>query len=325
MKRKSASNIYNGVVAMEVQVLFTIRADRKALTRRISKGVPVLPLVVLLSLGCASRRPQPRVEDVFLGGEGRVSVALRFPSGLGEDGRADIPLLRVKKDRSSPELWLLARHYHVFSGERDRFKKALSYYETLMRSDQDTRPLAANNTACIFMDMGKYREAEKLLQDLVSGENAVIPAFYNLSALYRAFGREDDALRTLLLMREKYPENAYASIEIGDILVEREDYGKAEEYYAEAMKADRDNPVPLHRMARVKELQGAFDKAEGYYRRCIARYPLFRDAYMDYSRMLLTLNRQKDASKVLNKMLRNAQGESPPADAGAGDREDAVQ
>jgi tetratricopeptide (TPR) repeat protein len=122
--------------------------------------------------------------------------------------------------------------------------------------------------------------------------------------LYAYSQRDVDAMKTLLLMRERFPENIYASVEIGNVFFDKGNYNEAEKYYRESLQHDKDNPVPLHKMARLKEKTGQFPEAELYYARCIREFPYFYQAYTDYAGLLLKLERKEEARSVIKTGLK---------------------
>jgi tetratricopeptide (TPR) repeat protein len=258
-------------------------------------------MVLLAVISCASAGTV-RPEDVFERREGALPFALRFPAGSEKSGKG-IASLEAKDGKSVNELWILARHYHLAADFKGRVEKVHGLYQIIISAD-GSAVMARNNLGCLLSEMGRHRDAENMLQEIISGNSPLITAYYNLYVLYAYSHREGDAMKTLLLMRERFPENIYASVEIGNIFFERGNYREAEKYYGEGLQHDKENPVPLHKMALLKEKTGNFTEAELYYARCIREFPYFHSAYTDYAGLLLKLERKNEARSVIKAGLK---------------------
>lgn len=260
-------------------------------------------LVVLIA-ACASPSARGGPEDVIGGGSGRLPLALRFPSGCSDQWKGDVKNIDAKPVKNGCDRWILARHYHLIENAPDSPARAAAQYEVLADGDGERPAMARNNLACLRIDDGRLKEAEAILLAIVGGRDPIIPAYYNLYILYRYAGRLEDGARTLLLMKERYPKNSYADLELGDIFRDREDFVMAERFYRDALKADPENPVAVHRMALLFEKTERDKDAEIFYRRCVRSFPHYRQAYIDYSSMLLRQGRNEEAGKVLNRAVR---------------------
>lgn len=273
-----------------------------------SASKKLILLAVVLLLGCAGPRPKPAAEDIYDQRAGSLPLVLRFPAGMTPPAVDFIGMLEKTLEKnellSVRDHWILARHYHTSAAPRDRLARAEKLYRLIIVQGGADAAIAANNLGCLLVETGKYREGEELFQGRLGGPGGIITAYYNLTILYRSVGRDEDALKVLALMKERYPENAYALIELGTVFMERERYAQAGEFFREAMEKDRDNPLPLHYLALVKEKTGDLKEAEALFEKCIGSFPYYERAYIDYSAMLLRSNREKKARDVLNRGIR---------------------
>ncbi|MBP7602717.1 MAG: tetratricopeptide repeat protein [Spirochaetes bacterium] len=261
-------------------------------------------VLVVIIAACASPPARGGPEDVIEGRPGRLPLALRFPSDCGDEWKGDVKSIDAKPVKNDCDRWSLARHYHLTGKTPDSMLKAAAQYGAIADGDGERPAMARNNLACLRIDNGRLKEAEGILLALVGGRDPIIPAYYNLYILYRYAGRLEDGARTLLMMKERYPGNSYADLELGDIFRDREDFGMAERFYRDALGADPENPVAAHRMALLFEKTGREKEAEDFYRRCVRSFPHYRQAYIDYSSMLLRQGRNAEAGKVLNRAVR---------------------
>lgn len=270
-----------------------------------SKNPALIAILVLLLQTCAGLQHGNSSVDVFEERNGHLPLVLRFPSGTKVVDEIAVRKLELKQNITIGDHWDIARYYHTSAVHVDRLDRAMSHYRSIVTAAGADRSMALNNTACILLETGRYREGEKLFHEMLSGKTAIITVYYNLSVLYRHSGRIDDAVSVLYMMKVRYPENVYALVELGDIYTERNLYDPAEELYREALIKDRRNAVPVHRMALLKEKKGDLKEAERFYINCINRFPYYEKAYLDYSSMLLRSNRKEQARKVLNSGIRH--------------------
>ncbi len=264
----------------------------------------VVTAVMVFFIACASSNVRSGADDVIENRQGFIPLALRFPTECGDEWQGDIAVIQRRQVKTACDLWSLARYYHTVDRASGGAGRAMTQYEAISFREARYRAMAKNNMACIRFNDGKIREAENGFLEIIDGTDAIIPAYYNLYVLYRYAGRLEDGAKTLLLMKERYPENSYAGLELGDIFFEREDYGMAERFYREALETNDGNPVSVHRIALLMEKTGRDDAAEVYYRRCLRSFPEYRQVYIDYSSLLLRQNRKDEARKVLNRAMR---------------------
>jgi tetratricopeptide (TPR) repeat protein len=250
--------------------------------------------------GCATATVTPAHEDYYESREGRIPFVLRFPAGVPAIDGKKAASLQKKRDADVIDKWTLARYYHTASDNREEVRLVYEIYSSFPKNDEH-HAMARNNLACMTADAGDYAESERIFKELIGLSPPLIDAFYNLYILYKLGGRTADGVKVLLLMNERYPMNIFALIELGDLFLEKDDYAMAEKFYSKALAAQEDNPVPVYRMARVREMQKKYDEAERYYEQCIASFPYFHYAYLDYSRLLLTLDKNEKAREVLMK------------------------
>ena len=263
-----------------------------------------VPLLLLALTGCATLGHTAGSEEFFIRGEGRLPLALVFPEGLSDTEDSAVEALAAKNHKEPIDLWRLARYHHVVSARPGRFEKALECYRGLLGTMRSNGAFAENNIACIYAETGRFADSERALKALTGAGTGIIAAHYNLYVIYRSAGRERDSLLALHRMRDAFPASVFVNNELGNAFYEHEDYVQADLYFARSLSMAGDNHIALYGMARTKERLGSFDEAESYYRRCIGKHPYFHEAYVDYSAMLIKLNREDDARRVLLKEMK---------------------
>ncbi|TAL38029.1 MAG: tetratricopeptide repeat protein [Spirochaetes bacterium] len=229
-----------------------------------------------------------------------IPLSLQFPEAMPDITKERAAEIDARPGKSLAERWMLARFHHINSPENDHLVKSVADYKAILVAGRgDGRAL--NNLACVYAEMEKYKDAEQLFQELLAGTDAPANAYYNLYILYRRSTRLDDGVRVLVMLKEKQPCSLYASIELGDIFFEKQDYTIAESYYRAVLGPCESNPYPIYKCAKALEAQGRHGEAEEMYTRCLAEFPYFHEAYLDYAHMLLVLERTEDAKKILNR------------------------
>jgi tetratricopeptide (TPR) repeat protein len=268
-----------------------------------SKKIFIFPLISAVLIGCASTGGRERGEDLRYSAAGSIKFAYHLPPGTATDA-AGAFMIEQKADKTVADLWALVKYRHFISADRDHLKKALIQYRELAERDREHGVNALNGASCVLGEMERYAESEKSFLDQIAGGRTDELTYYNLYILYRAFSRQDDYIRVLSLMREKFKKSSFASIELGNLLMDGGKNDMAVNYYREAMSIDRQNPEPVHRIAKIRETERKYDEAGDLYMKCMKISPEYCDAYIDYSRMLLSLNKTDEARNVINKGLK---------------------
>jgi tetratricopeptide (TPR) repeat protein len=268
-----------------------------------SKKNFIFPLVFASIIGCASIGGRERGENLRYSAAGSIKFAYQLPHGAGPDAE-HAAVIEQKTDRTVADLWALVKYRHFISADKDHLKKALIHYRELADRDREHGVNALNGVSCVLGEMERYAESEKSFLGQISAGRSNELTYYNLYILYRAFSRQDDYIRVLSLMREKFKKSAFASIELGNLLMDGGKYDMAADYYMEAMTIDRENPEPVHRIAKIRETERKYDEAGELFRKCMKISPEYCDAYIDYSRMLFMINKSDEARNVINNGLK---------------------
>ncbi|MFW5769810.1 MAG: tetratricopeptide repeat protein [Spirochaetota bacterium] len=259
-------------------------------------------LLCCMCIACAGGSVKDTPGEYRLDGAGQIPFILRYPAGLPDS--TDKLLSEDQQHMSVKNRWVLARYYHLQDTTDGHLRRAIQQYESIASSNKKERMLSLTNKACALSQMGMYRESEQLFQALVEEGSSVITTYYNLHILYRVGERQDDEIMVLTVMHDRFPESIYPLVELGNIYSDKEDYKKAELFYVKAVNTGSGNPVPLYKLALLKERIEEYADASIYYERCISEYPYFHPAYLDYSNMLLSRGEKEKAAGVLKKGMK---------------------
>jgi tetratricopeptide (TPR) repeat protein len=255
-------------------------------------------LTALIFNDCTAKRSALKTEEFIIREQGKTPFLLEFPVDIDVDDNT-IASIEKKKQKTDKELWSLVRFYHLISEKGNNLVIAESLYREISVREKKYRFIALTNRACILFEIGKYRDSEEIFHKLIDERSPNIATYYNLYLLYRFNERLEDGVKVLSIIMERFPGNIFASIELGDILMEKEKYSVSEEMYKRAIDIDKSSYIPLYRLARLKERMKNFTESEYYYDRCLGHFPEDQNVYIDYSRMLIGLNRMDKAKKII--------------------------
>lgn len=259
-------------------------------------------LLCCMCIACAGGSVKDMPEEIRLNGTGQIPFILRYPAGLPV--RTDELMLDDQPHMTVADRWVLARYYHLHDTTKGHLGRAIQQYDDIASRDKDERMLSLTNKACALSQMGRYRESEQLFQELVDEGSSIITTYYNLHILYRVAQRQDDEIMVLAVMYDRFPESIYPLVELGNIYSDKEEFNRAETFYVKAVNTGSGNPVPLYKLALLKERTEEYADASTYYERCIKEYPYFHPAYLDYSNMLLSRGDKEKAAGVLRKGMK---------------------
>jgi tetratricopeptide (TPR) repeat protein len=262
------------------------------------RGLLFVILVFFFLFSCMGRSLL-RTDAVVIQKEGQIPFILVFPVGVEVKDSA-IPLLKKKKEKTVLDLWSLVRYYHVIGGTEEDLMNAREIYREISLKDESYRIMVWTNEACLLVQMGKYRDSEEIFHQLIQEGVRHISAYYNTYLLYKHSGKEKDGIKVLSLMMERFPDDTFSYIELGNILTEKGKYTFAQKLYQDAHRIDKRNYMPLYRMALLKEQQKEYAEAELYYDKCMLLLPRNYDVYLNFSKMLIKVKKIEKANKVIN-------------------------
>lgn len=272
---------------------------------KMSKKKLLLLSIFLFSffiIGCATGNKHRHIEE-YISQKKLIPFVLLFPKNLAVDNNL-IKTIIYKKDKTMWELWALARHYHIGLQQKKEVTQLKEIYHRIIQFEPRYRFMALTNLACFYSEHQRYLKSEELFHQLLSQNSPNIMTYYNLYLLYKYSGRIEDSIKILDMMTKRFPRDIVAFVELGNLFMDREKYTHAEQYYQQAMKINHDSHIPIYHMAKLRTAQKQYVEADILFHRCIKSFPDFQDAYMDYSKMLLSLQKEEKAKIVIKKALK---------------------
>lgn len=134
----------------------------------------------------------------------------------------------------------------------------------------------------MYIQLGRYKEAEEVLNKAVQLDSTFNGTLNRLGKLYWLTGRFEEAETAFkkeirLAVTEKQKTMAYN--ELGNLYAQMERLTEAEEYYLQSLKADSTNINPYLNLAGIYGLNNQLDKAVGICEKAIKSDSLCGPAY----------------------------------------------
>ncbi len=209
---------------------------------------------------------------------------------------------------------------HLTPEQKRFFDKAVDEYVTAQLSNAE-RPESHLNIGLLYVQLGRFTEAESEYQTAIKLQHAFVPAYVNLADLYRLQGNDDQGEDLLRKAIKLPPQNADVYQALGLLLVREKKISEAVEALEKSARLSPGNPhysyvyaVALNSAGRKKEAI-QFLK-ESHYRHPNDREILFalttfnRDsgdlqAARDYAQKLVELSPNDPSFQTLLEQLQN--------------------
>ncbi|MDR2683204.1 MAG: tetratricopeptide repeat protein, partial [Dysgonamonadaceae bacterium] len=177
-------------------------------------------------------------------------------------------------------------HYYLFLKKENQALEALQ--KAVFYSPGNFEYKSALAGLC--RDLGKYKEAIALYEELIGEHPQDVELYYYLSnlylqqndsdkaiealnglennlgvneavslqkyRLYKSSGKNDEALQVIEALAARFPTESKYKILIGDFYLENQEFDKALSYYEQSAQTDTDNPYYFIAMSNYYEAQG---------------------------------------------------------------------
>ncbi|MBD3400785.1 MAG: hypothetical protein GF399_10705 [Candidatus Coatesbacteria bacterium] len=273
------------------------------LTTALWSRVALVALGVGLTALLLSRRVEPR----RLGGVWALTVLLVIAGRLGDGGE----VLDFDGLPANPQALAAADAAADFERNDLHDHALLEWRRAVESGDERARvlgPLAFN-----LRRLGRFEEAEAVLERSVELYPAHAPALVDLAALKLALGKRDSGRSLYQRALELNPrlvqpriglgrlalEDALAARERGDSSAAEDALATAEEYAVTARELATDNGAAAGLLAMVYELSGRYRAAYELWLERVHRAPLDAGARLSLARLSLLLERPVEAAEHL--------------------------
>ncbi len=197
---------------------------------------------------------------------------------------------------------LLERLGNVYIKSGDD-QKALPVYEELNSLDPKNAKIMLS-LGGIFRRVKKYDESIAILNKALSAGAQEVQVYYNLGFTYKLMGKYEEAIDCFETVVTLNPTDVLAYNHMGTIHELKKDHEAATLSYQMGLKIDANHPILHFNLAKTYENAGNVDAAVREYDAALRYKPGWRDAYVEYSRLLYRDGRLKEAEALCEQGLR---------------------
>ena len=220
-------------------------------------------------LGLSSDDPMIRAAalDALEAVEPGVRVQLAF--NLLNDPVRAVRIKAITILASVPKEQLTAEQQTVF-------EKAIHEYITAQLANAD-RPEAHLNTGLLYVQLGRFAEAETSYRTALKLQPSFVPAYVNLGDLYRMQGKDDEGELLLRKALKLSPQNAEVYHALGLLLVRKKRISEAVEALEKSARLSTNNPHYSYVYAVALNNVGKTSQALKVLKEAHARHPNDRE------------------------------------------------
>ena len=203
--------------------------------------------------------------------------------------------------QSPDDVELLEKMGSIFVKSGDD-KKALSYYTKINQiKPNDFNTL--NSLGGIYRRLKQYENSIEVLKEALKLNQKVDQVNYNLGFTYKFMEKYDEAVDCFESVIQANPTDVLAYNHLGTIYQKRGENQKAIQTFLKALKVDRNHPILHLNLAKSYEQENQIANAVAEYEAALRSKPGWKDAISDYSKLLLSLNKTKEAKELVTQAL----------------------
>ncbi len=205
------------------------------------------------------------------------------------------------KDRPS-DLELLKRLGNVYikSGED---KKAQDIYETLLTLEPKN-PDFLLTLGGIYRRIKLYDKSIEVLNKALSAGAKDVQVYYNLGFTYKFQEKFKDAIDCFETVVTLNPNDVLAYNHMGSIYELKKEYDAAIQAYQMGLKVDPNHPILHFNLAHTYESSGNIDGSIREYEAALRYKPGWKEAYVEYARLLFKKGRIKEAENITEQAIK---------------------
>ncbi|MBR5932771.1 MAG: tetratricopeptide repeat protein [Treponema sp.] len=155
----------------------------------------------------------------------------------------------------------------------------------------------------IYRRLKKYDESIQVLQQALKLNKGTAQVYYNLGFTYKFMEKYDEAVECFETVIQLNPTDVLAYNHLGAIYQKRGETHSAIQTYLKGLKVDCNHPVLHLNLAKSYEKQNELKNAIAEYEAALRSKPGWHDALSDYSKLLVKLNKTKEAKELVDQAL----------------------
>ncbi len=182
-------------------------------------------------------------------------------------------------------------------------EKALPYYQRIIELFPHSVS-AMNGIGAIYRRLKRYDESIEILQRALNENKDVANVYYTLGFTYREMGLYDEAIECFENVIDENANDVLAYNHLGSIYSAKGDFQKAIETFKHGLQIDQNHPILNYNIAHCFESLEQYPDAIRSYETALKTKPVWNDAIRDFSNLLLTCNKTKEAQNIVQRSLR---------------------
>ena len=182
-------------------------------------------------------------------------------------------------------------------------EKALPYYQRIIELFPHSVS-AMNGIGAIYRRLKRYDESIEILQRALNENKDVANVYYTLGFTYREMGLYDEAIECFENVIDENANDVLAYNHLGSIYSAKGDFQKAIEIFKHGLQIDQNHPILNYNIAHCFESLEQYPDAIRSYETALKTKPVWNDAIRDFSNLLLTCNKTKEAQNIVQRSLR---------------------
>ncbi len=205
----------------------------------------------------------------------------------------------LRDDRDNIQLLNHLGNLYMKAGKDDQ---ALGVFKRISELDRENcDPLITMGG--IYRRLKRYEESIAALEQalVLDGDNAQIS--YNLGFTYKIMGDNENAISCFEDAIEMNPDDVLAYNHLGAIYAAKGEHEKAVQSYQRGLNVDANHPVLLLNLAKSYESLGEYEKACSAYSGALRSRPLWIDAIDGYSRLLISIQKAREAYNLVTRAI----------------------
>lgn len=205
----------------------------------------------------------------------------------------------LKNDPSNVDYLKELGSIYVKNGED---AKAIPYYEQII-TFYPHYVEAMNSLGAIYRRLKRYEDSINILQKALDEDRQTGSVNYNLGFTYKEMGNYDDAIEAFEIVINENPSDVLAYNHLGKIYYEKKDYAKAISSYKKGLQVDQNHPILNYNLAVCYDEAKMYTEAIRCYEAALKAKPGWVDAIRDFSNLLITCQRTKEASDLVHRSI----------------------
>ncbi len=134
--------------------------------------------------------------------------------------------------------WRRFNNYGIALFDNRQFALATDVFARVAELDETYRPMAKTNRALTLIELDRYDEAGKLLDEVVTANPKNMRAVFQQARVFTKFGKLDNAEANLKRVLEMYPRDRLSWQQLGELCKIKRDYEGARDCYDKILDID---------------------------------------------------------------------------------------